>query len=98
MTEDEQLSNSAPIRAIWKADIETSITIKDIGGKIDKLRSGNIAGEITRVESEQIPLLTCYGGNPQMIRVGVEVIEPEDVSNTAMTVSIYKKFTKQYTV
>ena len=85
MTDVEQ---SAPIRAIWKVNIETSITINDIKGKIDQLRSGNMAGEITRVESEEIPLLTSYGGNPQMIRVGVEVIEPDDVSNAAMTVSI----------
>ena len=85
--EEGMFVSSAPIKAKWEAKVLTSITVKDARGKIeDMMRSGNFVGNIMNVESKLIPMQTSYGGNPQMIRVGVElegidpaVVQYEDV-------------------
>ena len=72
--EEGNFASPAPIEAKWEASITTSITIKDMRGKLEQMmRSGNFAGKTMHVESRLIPMQTSYGGNPQMIRVGVEL-------------------------
>ena len=70
--EEGTFASPVKIDAKWKANITASITIKDIRGKIKGMMSGNFAGKYMHVESTLIPMQTSYGGNPQMIRVGVE--------------------------
>ena len=73
-----QFTVSAPIEAKSEATVVTSITINDAMGKMSGMTSGRFADKIMRLESKSIPMQTSHGGNPQMIRVGVELHGMED--------------------
>ena len=68
-----RFSVPSPIEAKLEANVVTSITVKEIMPKISDAMSGRFKNKIMRLESKSIPMQTCHGGNPQMIRVGVEL-------------------------
>ena len=79
--EEGQFTVSAPIEAKLEANVVTSITIKDISGKVDAIMSNSLGTKIMEVESKLIPMQISRDGNLQMIKVGVQLTGVNDIQN-----------------